>query len=315
MIPQFLLNNIVKKRTNTLPNKIINKLLMICRDLYIKFDNLALVNYNLNGVNIMLPLSHDLPINIKLFPFYDTAIGRLSEYLIQKYPDYLVIDVGANIGDTATVIRSKTNLPILCIEGNTIYYDLLKENSGKINNIYLENSFVGEKESQNLKVVNYKGSSRLTQDGFADTQLHLESLSEIVSKYPQFENIKFLKIDTDGFDCKIIRSSSDFISKYKPVIFFEYDPYFLEKNGDDGISVFTSLINLGYDNLLIYNNIGEYMFGLQLSNEVILKELHLFFTGRNSGMYMDICAFHQEDADIFNIIKKNEFEFFAQSKL
>lgn len=315
MVSQLLLNQLIKHRKNTLLNKIINKLLMIYRDLYIKLDHSVLVNYNLNGINLVLPLSHDLPINLKYFPLYDAAIGRLPEYLKEKYYEYLVIDIGANIGDTAAIIRSKTDLPILCIEGNKFYYNLLVDNSSRINNLYLDNSFVGDSEKQNLKVINYKGSSNLAYDDSANAQTSVISLIKIVEKYTQFERIKFLKIDTDGFDCKIIRSSSYFLKKYKPVIFFEYDPYFLEKVNDDGISVFSFLLSIGYKNLLIYNNVGEFMFGLELSNEIVLKELHLFFTGRNSGMYMDICAFHREDDDIYSTVRNKEFEFYTQNKL
>jgi FkbM family methyltransferase len=314
MIAQFLLIQITKPRKNNTGSKIINKILMILRSVYLKFNDSTLVKYKFGGISLLLPFRHDLPINLSLFPFYDSAIARIPNYLAKKYSDFQAIDIGANIGDTAAAIRSKTNIPILCIEGDSFYYKLLVDNSKMINNLELENCFVGENKSQNVQVINYKGSAWLTKHPFSDNKIILQSLTEIIDRHPAYNNVKFLKIDTDGFDGEILRSNFSFLERHKPVIYFEYDPYFLSKNADDGLSLFKSLHEAGYEKLIIYNNIGEYLLGVDISNESILKDLHLFYSGRNSEMYMDICTFHKDDNDIYRTIRELEFEFFAMTK-
>ena len=43
----------------------------------------------------------------------------------------------------------------------------------------------------------------------------------------------FIKVDTDGFDCEVLRGAIKTIEKFKPTIIFEYHPSFWEEKGDD----------------------------------------------------------------------------------
>src|SRR3990172_284259 len=129
-----------------------------------------------------------------------------------------------------------------------------------------------------------------------------------------FSDSKFIKIDTDGFDCSIIRSEIEFIKKHKPVIFFEYDPYFLSNIDDDGVSVFNTLYKAGYSKMIIYENTGEYLLSVELNQEQIIEDIHMFYSSRKGEKYCDICVFHKEDDDIWSLIRGKELEFFSENK-
>lgn len=129
-----------------------------------------------------------------------------------------------------------------------------------------------------------------------------------------FQQAKMIKIDTDGFDNKIIRGSVDFVSQSKPVIFFEYDPFFLAQQNEDCLSVFSSLLKLGYSKLLIYKNDGEFLLSTDLSNNILLEDLTHYYTGRKGVNYCDICVFHNEDEDLFYKIRESELHFFAEAR-
>lgn len=311
MIAQFILDSLIKDRRTNFTGKLAEKIYLMLRKVYLKLRGRTLVHYSLVGSKLKLPISHDLPLNKSQFPEYDMAIGRIPSYLKEKYFNFQAIDIGANIGDTTIIIKHYIDIPILCIEADKYYYLLLKQNTSKLKDVVHENCFVGESSSSQFQFVNYTGSGRLVQNDKSKTKILFSSLNEIVSRHPGFNNVKYLKIDTDGFDCKIIRSNVNFLQKNRPVIFFEYDPYLLNLNGDDGLSIFNILNELGYDKLIIYHNTGEFLISLSVKETTSLKELNLFYSGRKSEIYMDICVFHSDDNDIVEKIRLLELEHFS----
>lgn len=309
MFAQLLINCISNNNKKTFFSKAALFIFIFIRKTYLKFNKNALVKYKLHNHLITLPLRHDLPIILRTYKYYDSAIGRIPGLLKQKYPVLQAIDVGANIGDTAILIKSYLDIPVLCIEADEYYFQLLVDNTKSLKDIYYEKCYVGKGLKDDMKLISYKGSARLTKSSNNSQSINFKSLHEIIQSHQNFNKIKFLKIDTDGFDCNIIRANLEFLKNIKPVIYFEYDPFFLKMVNDDGLSVFDSLDEAGYNNLIIYDNTGRYILSTNLSDKKLLEELHLYFSGRNGGLYMDICAFHKNDNDIAEICKKSEFEF------
>lgn len=309
MFSQWLIDSYCKKRKENLLIKIFNRMLLIIRKIIISINSSILIQYRLENVNLTLPFRHELPIIKKVFSQYDSAIGRIPKYLTKKYSDFQAIDIGANVGDTAIIIKSQLDIPILCIEADDFYFHLLQLNTNNIKGISHEHSFVGDIDDNNLQLLSYKGTARLVKSNEGNNHVHFKSLLGIIEKHKDFDNVKFLKIDTDGFDCKIIRSNINFLKRNQPVIFFEYDPYFLHLAGDDGLSVFDSLIQIGYKKLLVYDNTGSFLISTETTNRKVIEELNNYFTGRDSVMYMDICAFHNIDSDIAEIVRESELEF------
>lgn len=314
MVAQFILDHLIIKRTPNLLGKIIEKFFLSLRKFYLNLNNTTLVDYNLGGTKITLNFSHDLPLNKKMFSEYDTNIGRIAAHLKVKYPDIQAIDIGANVGDTAIIIRHFVDIPILCIEADKFYYNLLKQNTLKINDIVCENCFIGESKSNEFNFVNYTGSGRLVKNNEPTTQIVFKSLFEITKRHLNLNKIKYLKIDTDGFDSIIIKSNIDYLMKDKPVIFFEYDPYLLSFVDSDNLKVFKVLKNIGYEKLLIYDNTGDFLISLSLEQTSNLEELDIYFKSSKSAKYLDICVFHAEDSDIADKIRNSEIEFFRGLK-
>ena len=61
-------------------------------------------------------------------PKYNSELGRIASSVYTKYPEMVSIDVGANIGDTAAIIRSVCPAPIVCVEGDELLGHVLNEN-------------------------------------------------------------------------------------------------------------------------------------------------------------------------------------------
>jgi FkbM family methyltransferase len=276
-----------------------------------------LIAYNLHGYDIELPLSHKLPDILRSYPLYSANLGRVANHVYQKYSDMTFIDVGANVGDSIAILRELSDFPILCVDGDTDFLEVLRKNVKRFHDVDVAPFFIGDEEvTVNAKSSGMGGTAHLTfvPELENSNKIRIKTLDGILGQYARFSKSKMMKIDTDGFDCKIIRGATEFLRQAKPVLFFEYDPFFLKGQGDDGLSTFSLLKENGYSGLLIYDNFGDLMICLPEINMERLEELHLYFSGRDSAQYYDMCAFHAEDRDVFDAARTSELEFFRSLK-
>lgn len=268
------------------------KILVVLRKSILLFSD-PIIKFRYHQFTLKIPFSHDLPLNMKLHPAYNINLGKIAKIVQQKYKDLKIIDVGANIGDSVAVICKEVEVPVLCIEGNPKFLNLLEQNIKQFKNTKVEPSYIGEK-SIKVTAKNNLGTAYLEES--IDGTL-VRTMMEVLTDHPEFMKAKLLKIDTDGFDTKIIRSSEGYIQNTKPVIFFEYDPFFLKKQHEKGIDIYSFLVQLGYTRFIIYTNIGVYLTTINQNDEEGFEELHNRFDKKGSE-YIDICALHETDADL-----------------
>jgi hypothetical protein len=122
-----------------------------------------------------------------------------------------------------------------------------------------------------------------------------------------FSKSKVLKIDTDGYDLKIIRGSMDLIKQNKPIIFFEYDRTYLDAVSDKGLPTLSNLKELGYYGTVFYDNYGRFLLSTKLEDSNLLNQLDAYIEKRSGAFpYYDICLFHKDDTDIFDSLVEVE---------
>lgn len=149
----------------------------------------------------------------------------------------LVIDIGANIGDTTVpmALAASNNGIALGFDPNPFVYKILEKNSSlnkeKQHIIPLPYAITVHDEefyyiSSEASFANGAISpTRESMHGkfiFPDKikGINLQALLE--NKYnDKLSNFSFIKIDTEGYDKEILKSISDLIRKYKPVIVAE----------------------------------------------------------------------------------------------
>ncbi len=271
-----------------------------------------LVEYDFRGTKLRMPLSHSLPVILRTFPLYSDNLGRIAARLSTKYPDLTVIDIGANIGDSVAMIHQHTQVPILCIEGEPKFSELLRRNVATIVPApVIERSFVGT-GGETLVAVVHDGTASLAATGSDDSAVRVKSLEHILQEHPGFQHSRLLKIDTDGMDVAILNSALGWISREKPVLFFEYDPDFQRAHGAGGLELLAKLNTAGYHRALVYEGNGDYMFLAELENKNLFSDLHEYFSGREK--YGDLCIFHSEDEDIAEIIRRSELDVFRAAR-
>jgi FkbM family methyltransferase len=281
-----------------------------------------LVTHNIHGYDLEFPPSHALPGILQRWPHYSSNLGRIAQAVHQKYADLTLIDIGANVGDSVAILRRLAHFPILCIEGDRDFLHVLSRNAAKFDAVTIAPCYVGEDNTTIAAIsTGMAGTAHLvTADQQSSTNdsnseaIEVQKLSHVLAQYADFAQPKMIKTDTDGFDGKILRGAADILRSVKPVVFFEYDPFFLAQQHDDGIGIFSLLLEHGYSGLIIYDNFGDLLLCLTQIEIDRMEELNLYFSNRGSLQYCDICAFHQEDQDLFEKTRQSELAFFRSLK-
>jgi FkbM family methyltransferase len=260
--------------------------------------------------HIRLAPGSQIPKYKNSFHLYDTALAKIARVMKAKYPTLHAIDVGANVGDTAALIRESDEIPVLCIEGDPSLFPLLEENVARLGpEVKIERSFLGpDGLGINLGSARDLGNNAcLVEAVDEEGATNLRSLRAILADHPEFGNSKLLKTDTEGFDFTILKQSIDFIRESKPAIFFEYDPTFHSDEPQAGLEIIEELTSADYSDFIYYDNFGNFLLHAEASNRTIFADLDRYLaSNRRHGVavyYFDICALHQEDAELAIEIK------------
>jgi len=270
-----------------------------------------LVEIRVAGARLLAPLSHDLPLYRRSFMHYDTALPRLARHLQTARGAMLaVVDVGANIGDSAAALLALPETRVLAIEGNERFFQLLTANSAQwADRLTPVHCLLGERSEVLAAAIDARrGTGRLRP---SEDTVVLRSLADVVDEHPAFRNARLVKIDTDGFDIAILRGARPWLAAVRPVLFFEYDPHFWRPITPDGARLFGELGDLGYGPLLAYDNFGWLVWSGSVRDERRLEELDAWLSGRESGVYVDLCAFPATDAALFEHFRASEVRHFT----
>jgi FkbM family methyltransferase len=275
-----------------------------------------LVTFQFEGTTLLAPISHELPLTRKRLPHYSANLGRIAAHLLTKYPDLSVIDIGANIGDSAAIIRRMAHVPILCIEGNARYFELLKKNVAHFGEVYPVQAFVGSATGQvRGRIQAWKGTGSIVLDEQSSQTIPMKTLSTVLEAYPQFRQSKLLKLDTDGFDVSILHSELELLGRLRPVLFFEYSAPAFSSYEDESFTIFEALQKRGYRALFVYEETGEYSLCAHLDNSTLVQDIHRFYSDRRDKRYSDLCVFHGDDADLCQSLRLAELDYFGAHPL
>jgi FkbM family methyltransferase len=306
---QLIHDQLMKPKKQSHFDKVKRRLFFTIRRFLIKTGD-PHVNFHFADSRIVVPLSHMLPYIVQDFPQYSTNLTRISNSVYEKYPEMIAIDVGANVGDSVALMRKSAYFPILCIEGDEKFFNFLSENGLQFQNVQMLQVYLSDQsEELSAELISKDGTATVNLLKSDNDRIIVKTLSVVCESLIDFSQAKLLKIDTDGFDTRIIRGGQQLILEGNPVIFFEYDPFFLLKRDSKYLEVFHFLRNLGYSGLLLYDNFGDFLCSAKCSDELFLSEITSYYTGRLSYSYLDICAFHEKDTDLFEKLRCSEQEY------
>ena len=248
--------------------------------IFFKIDQIIYID----NKKIILPPGHLLSLYESVYPKYDrflpTVIGKIKE-------NEVIIDIGANIGDTLfRLLNINTRPYYYCIEADNFFFEYLQKNKKSLdvniqNKIILIKTFVGDQLQGNLSETT-TGTKSLIE---SDLGIKSKKLDDIIMEY-KIKNIKLIKVDVDGYDYNILFSAINELKNNKPDIFFEYMP--LDESGKKNyLRLIEKLNEIGYSKWTMLDNYGTIIF-------------------ENKG-YIDVI-----DKTKSTLIKKNVFDIYCK---
>ena len=250
---------------------------------------------------IQVPTINPICRHYQLYPNWSSQLGRLTSILKGKYANLAAIDVGANVGDTACIIKSAEDIPLLCIEGDEFTFGFLQKNIAQFRNTSAHQLFLGEKTttvSVDFEKAGWNTTLKLGSSSSAKA-VKLTSLDDFLVSQPGIEAFKLLKIDTEWFDCSIIRGGSNFIQNVSPVITFEYNRGNMDAIGEPGLPTLSMLQGLGYSRIAFHDQDGRFLLSASMADTGLVQDLHDYadcVRGRTG--YLDITVFQENDTDL-----------------
>ena len=252
---------------------------------------------------LLIHANNSLWIEYEKNPEYTAQLARLAQTVFEKHPAACMIDVGANIGDTAALVRSVVAAPIHCVEGDPVIANLLKKNIAPMPQVFAHQCFLGER-TETLQVMTAKDGWDTTLipvnagDSHASKPMSLVSLDDFSKQLALSAPCKLLKLDIEGFDLRALRGASQLLTTQRPAILFEFNHQNLTKLGEDGLKIFPYLGSLGYDRLMIYDGQGFFMLTGSVTDTAMLADLDAYARNVEGLFYYDFCVFHQADTEL-----------------
>lgn len=257
--------------------------------------------YCIDGINLSLGENHMLPNYQERFCMYD----RIIPYLASISNNGTIIDIGANVGDTVVSMIKHTNSRFLCIEPNNDFYEILCKNIEMlpreyIKRIKLKKAFISQKMNENYIMDTQHGTAKKVLVDYATKTESITLKNCIDDANITYQDIKLIKVDTDGFDYECIMSMEDILGNISPLLYwenaFEVDDSF------DGYSKLNDYLKQNqYEYFFIFDNFGNYLSEgnnefLQSINDY-LNRMKKFNTGR-TFFYVDVIACKSDKVEV-----------------
>lgn len=267
------------------------------------------VTRTVQGVRLEMPRSHMLPVYARLRPTYGQNLVELAAGLGDAAPDetLTVVDVGANIGDSALQIVARTNARVLCVEGDPYWVRYLQKNVGAEQNVVVAEVLLAPDDADlsEASPVREHGTTRFVSDASGERSQPVVTASALRAAHPEFDRLRLLKCDTDGFDPVLVPAVATAWRDSRPVLFFEFDPVLARVAGnDDPGKLWGDLAALGYDRLAVWDNIGDPLGQLDVG-EAAEHARTLEPRPVDLGYHFwDVAACHQDDKAAREVLDK-----------
>jgi FkbM family methyltransferase len=265
-------------------------------------------HYLIEGIQVTLPPEHRLPYFQAVFPSYDRYFLPILNALSATQP-VLLVDVGANVGDTAiAAIQAGGDLQVVAVEGNPYFVGYLRHNAAPFaDRVQVADRFAGPLNASMRYSHNGSTGSFACADGAAaGTRNGAVGESEGAGDgAPDWVEVSTLvkdpsrlviwKSDTDGNDIHLAVTNWDTLDKWCGVLWLEYDPNLTQGDPAD-VAELGRLLGESKRTVWFFDNVGTHMATARgPAAQSLLADLTTWLRRQRAGEtavpYLDLWAF------------------------
>jgi FkbM family methyltransferase len=259
------------------------------------------VKIKIHGFQTFQPFNYTYPITSRLFKNYNTPlIECVYQVSKMKSKKINVFDIGAAIGDTVLLIKSNCSQLVsnfYCIEGDVEFFDYLKKNMTSFDNVFCINKILSDISGKTNNLVRIHSGTASAQGNNESSAVTFDDVALSLN----IDQLDLIKIDTDGYDGKILKGAESTIKKFMPLIIFEWHPFLCIQTKTDYNEHFSVLKKMNYNNFIWFTKFGDFShFTVNPSDEYIHQFADICINATfNEDWHYDIIAFHDNSTYSF----------------
>ena len=255
--------------------------------------------YILDGFSIKLNDEHMLPVYQHQLPMYDRFVpflGMLANMSADGSGQSLILDIGANVGDTVAGFIKHTNARAICVEPTEEFFNLCKENVAGFGEQYskritLVQAYISSNMEKSYASKVSKGTASMMESNSGGAPTY--TIPYLMKKLGEpLERLSVVKVDTDGYDAKCISSFEETLKKISPILYWENQ---IENDEQliNYIQLVDYLYSCGYRAFYVFDNFGNYICkvdadGMKNFNDYLAHILH--GASARTFFYVDVLA-------------------------
>jgi FkbM family methyltransferase len=212
----------------------------------------------IHGFEISQPFNFTYPITSRMFKNYNNPLVEcVYQIYKQKNGKINLLDIGAAIGDTVFLIKANCQEMVsmfYCVEGDVEFYDYLKNNMASFHDVVCINKILSDVPGKISNLVRIHSGTASAQ---GNDVIESSSLDEMVSSR-HIDQLELIKIDTDGYDGRILKGAENTIKSFLPLIIFEWHPILCVQAKTDFNEHFSVLKKLNYTTFIWFTKFGDF---------------------------------------------------------
>jgi FkbM family methyltransferase len=217
---------------------------------------------------------------------WDSNLVDLIMKFSKDKTEFVICEVGSNIGASIVpVIVKFPHFKYILIEPSPYFAEYLNHNLRTLSqdNIQIHNRLLSDMSGKCETLIENSTTGGRTQAGPFGVSQKYQFTTVTLDDLIGSTHIDFLKIDTDGFEYPILRGAKKLIRRCLPLLWVEFTPDFLLEGGEDPEEFLTWLVNFGYDQLHVFNNVGEPLGAMSVQDTITIAN-----SKPNGADYVDL---------------------------
>lgn len=235
----------------------------------------------LHGRKAFINFGNPYPIVIRDVPKYNAPLVELvAQTFRQRRRPLYMIDIGAGIGDSVLLLMQRCPDAVerfLCFEGEAGFFALLRANLGHVPSVQMTFCILSDGSGLEPALTRAQHAGTATAKG--ETRVPARTLDQVLADDLPLDHIDIFKVDTDGYDGKVLAGSSKTLQRYRPMVIFEWHPVACAAVGVDPHLTFLTLAAGGYGPYVFFDKFGNFSHFMNGYDHHEVQSLAEFCTG------------------------------------